>query len=361
MPKNTIYLSILLLIIGGFISLPLLKIPVSASARGVVRSEFEDTPVTASVAGRVTQRYLLKNNQKITKGDTLLVVTTELLDTQKELLQNQTNDYSLRLSELSRLVQGNYKNLQTGQYRQEVFALREKLAQLQAQRSLAQKELDRATKLFNKGVIARAEYDKLFYRHEELERQFFSAKEQQTAEWQAQKTEVEQKLQSLQSDLQRIGKEQQNYVIMAPVSGRLTHYKTIQKGSFLVQGQTIATLSPEQQLIAECMVSPKDIGFIKVKQNVKFQIDTYNYNQWSMLEGKVAEIDQNINVNQQTGEGYFRVLCLMDNHFLQLKNGYKSNIGKGMTFTARFHLTDRTLWQLLFDRVDDWFNPNLKQ
>lgn len=74
MPKNTIYLSILLLIIGGFISLPLLKIPVSASVHGVVRSEFEDTPVTASVAGRVTQSYLLKNNQKITKGDTLLVL-----------------------------------------------------------------------------------------------------------------------------------------------------------------------------------------------------------------------------------------------------------------------------------------------
>ena len=50
----------------------------------------------------------------------------------------------------------------------------------------------------------------------------------------------------------------------------------------------------------------------------------------------------------------------MDNNYLQLKNGYKGNINKGMTLTTRFHLTDRTLWQLLFDRVDDWFNPNFK-
>ena len=41
-------------------------------------------------------------------------------------------------------------------------------------------------------------------------------------------------------------------------------------------------------------------------------------------------------------------------------NSYKGKIGKGMTLTARFYLLDRTLWQLLFDRVDDWFNPNLK-
>ena len=51
---------------------------------------------------------------------------------------------------------------------------------------------------------------------------------------------------------------------------------------------------------------------------------------------------------------------MMDKNYLQLKNGYKGQIGKGMTLTARFYLLDRTLWQLLFDRVDDWFNPNLK-
>ena len=112
--------------------------------------------------------------------------------------------------------------------------------------------------------------------------------------------------------------------------------------------------------MAECMVSPKDIGFIKKNQKVKFQIDAYNYNQWGLLEGKVVDIDQNITVNQQTGEAYFKVRCVMDKNYLQLKNGYKGQIGKGMTLTARFYLLDRTLWQLLFDRVDDWFNPNLK-
>ena len=113
-------------------------------------------------------------------------------------------------------------------------------------------------------------------------------------------------------------------------------------------------------MVAECRVSPKDIGFIYTGQKVKFQIDTYNYNQWGLLDGKVKEIDKNIIVNQQTGEAYFRVLCSMDKNYLQLKNGYKGQIDKGMTLIGRFYLTDRTLWQLLFDRVDDWFNPNMK-
>lgn len=174
------------------------------------------------------------------------------------------------------------------------------------------------------------------------------------------KKEIERQLRSLGSEVQRINQEQKNYIITAPISGRLVNFSGMQKGNFLVQGQSIGEISPKQSLIAECLVSPKDIGFIHTGQNVKFQIDTYNYNQWGLLEGKVQEIDQNIKVNQQTGEAFFRVLGKMDHHYLQLKSGYKGNIGKGMSFTARFHLIDRTFWQLLFDRVDDWFNPKLK-
>ena len=162
------------------------------------------------------------------------------------------------------------------------------------------------------------------------------------------------------AEVQRINQEQKNYIVTAPISGRLVNFSGIQKGNFIVQGQPIGEISPEENMVVECMVSPKDIGFIKKSQKVKFQIDAYNYNQWGLLEGKVMDIDQNITVNQQTGDAYFKVRCVMDKNYLQLKNGYRGQVGKGMTLTARFYLLDRTLWQLLFDRVDDWFNPNLK-
>jgi HlyD family secretion protein len=57
----------------------------------------------------------------------------------------------------------------------------------------------------------------------------------------------------------------------------------------------------------------------------------------------------------------FRVRCSLDTKFLQLKNGYKGDLKKGMTLTGRFYLTDRSLWQLLFDKVDKWVNPKLKE
>ena len=341
--KKTIYLTILTLVIVTLFLLPIIHLPISSSSRGVVRSVQENTQLTAVVSGRVIETKLEKNNQNIKKGETLLIVTAEQLDTQKNLQSNQSADYQAQLSDLQKVSNGNFTGLQTGQYIREVSAMQEKIAQVQSQLSLAKKD-----------------YDKVFYNYQNLKTQISSIKEQQLAQWQAQKRDTERQLRSLGSEITRINQEQKNYIITAPISGRLVNYSGVQKGNFIVQGQPIGEISPEENMVAECMVSPKDIGFIKKNQKVKFQIDAYNYNQWGLLEGKVVDIDQNITVNQQTGEAYFKVRCVMDKNYLQLKNGYKGQIGKGMTLTARFYLLDRTLWQLLFDRVDDWFNPNLK-
>ncbi|MDO5616000.1 MAG: HlyD family efflux transporter periplasmic adaptor subunit [Cruoricaptor ignavus] len=346
-------------IIGILVSLPIIQIPISTSSRGVVRSASENTKLSSMVSGRVITNNLRKNNQPIKQGDTLLVITAEQLDTQKQLQNQQSADYSAQLQDLNRLVKGQYSGLQTGQYQRELSAMQEKIAQVQSQLSLAKKDLDRATLLYNQGVTPKAEYDKYYHDYQGFANQIASIREQQIAQWQAQKRETERQMRTLGAEVQRINQEQKNYVITAPVSGRLVGFSGIQKGNFIIQGQNIGEISPEQSLVAECLVSPKDIGFVHAGQKVKLQVDTYNYNQWGLLEGKVKEIDQNITVNQQTGDAYFRVLCDMANNHLQLKNGYKGEIGKGMTLTARFHLTDRTLWQLLFDRVDDWFNPKI--
>ncbi|UKB85761.1 HlyD family efflux transporter periplasmic adaptor subunit [Chryseobacterium sp. MEBOG06] len=360
MVRKFICISILLLIGLVLVALPIVKIPISSSSKGVVRSVNENTKLSSVVSGRVIKTQLEKNNQFLKQGDTLLVITAEQLDTQKHLQNSQSEDYAAQLQDLNRLTKGRYSSLQTEQYQRELSAMQEKIAQVQTQLSLAQKDLDRAVLLYKQGVIPKAEYDKYYYDHQGFSKQIANIKEQQIAQWQTQKREVERQLRSFSSEIQRINQEQKNYIITAPVSGRLVNFSGVQIGNFLVQGQTVGEISPEQSLVIECLVSPKDIGFIQVGQKVKFQVDTYNYNQWGLLDGKVQEIDQNVKINEQTGEACFRVLCEMDKNYLELKNGYKGQIVKGMTLTARFHLIDRTLWQLLFDKADDWFNPKLK-
>lgn len=141
MVKNTIYSSVFYLIILIFSVLSFIKIPISSSSRGVIRSQTENTKIVSVVGGRVIENKLAKNNQQIKQGETLLVVTAEQLDTQKSLQSSQSSDYSAQLQDLTRLTRGQYSGLQTGQYQREFSAMQEKIAQVQTKLSLAKRIL----------------------------------------------------------------------------------------------------------------------------------------------------------------------------------------------------------------------------
>ena len=84
-------------------------------------------------------------------------------------------------------------------------------------------------------------------------------------------------------------------------------------------------------------------------------MDAFNYNQWGLLEGKVIDIDRNITI--QGEQAFFKVRCALNTTAIKLQSGYKTHVSKGMTLTTRYIITRRSLYDLLFDKVDDWINP----
>ena len=152
-------------------------------------------------------------------------------------------------------------------------------------------------------------------------------------------------------------REKEQYVVTAPIAGSITQYTGIQPGNFIAPNQTIAQISSNEDLIVESYISPTDIGLIREGMDVKFQIDAFNYNQWGLATGKVIDISKDITAQQE--QPYFKVKCTLQEQQLFLKNGYEGNLKKGMTLTSRFTVTERTLYQLLYDKMDDWLNPKL--
>jgi HlyD family secretion protein len=76
--KNiTIYLILVLSIIAIITCLPIIEIDISSQSRGVVRSEKENVPLTVIANGRV-DLINVKNNQLVTQGDTLLIISKRL-------------------------------------------------------------------------------------------------------------------------------------------------------------------------------------------------------------------------------------------------------------------------------------------
>jgi multidrug resistance efflux pump len=350
----SIYLVLILAILIFLVLLPVIKIDISSQSRGIVRSTTDNVPLTSLVNGEVTFVHL-KNNRVVQKGDTLVQLTQENLDTDKATNREVSSTVQDQVHDLSLVILGKSNTLKTAAVEQEWFSYVNKKEELKSKIAQTKIGYDRNKQLYDKGVIARAEFEKYSFDYTYAQQALSGMEKNQRSVWQNKKRELEEQLKNLNGTLQKITVESKNYVIIAPLSGTIENFSGIQTGSFLNASQPIASISAVDQLIVESTVSPNDIGMIQKNQKVKFQLDAFNYNQWGLLEGKVIDIDRNITI--QGEQAFFKVRCALNSTAMQLQSGYKTQITKGMTLTTRYIITRRSLFDLLFDKVDDWLNP----
>lgn len=352
----SIYLIVIIAILTFLILLPIIKVDISSQSRGIIRGKAENVPVSTIVNGRISWIFL-KNNAFVKKGDTLLKISKENLESDKRTQDTLLVSVLALLRDISNLLQNKTTHLQTSTAREDLFKFQSGKNGLQSKISQAKINYDRNKILYDKDIIAKADFEKLEYELRLTEQAMQSFISQQKATWENQKRDLEERLKNLNGTVFKINAESNNYVVTAPISGTIESFSGIQKGSFVSASQTIAIISSTDNLIVENNVSPNDIGLIKKNQKVKFQLDAFNYNQWGLLDGKVIDIDHNITI--QGDQAFFKVRCSLNSKTLQLKSGDKTNVSKGMTLTTRYIITKRSLFDLLFDKIDDWLNPKL--
>ena len=349
----SIYLVVVLAIAAFIVLLPVITVDISSQSRGIIRSRTDNVPVTSAVSGKITA-IKLKNNLLVQKGDTLLTISKENLETEKQLNDTIYNTNETILQDLEMALKGK-SNLQTALIREEYYKYTTQKAELQSKVAQTQINYNRYKTLFDKGVVAKAEFEKYHFELQFAKQALNSFAKQQMANWQNKKNELILQLKNIAGNNNKLNIEAQNYVLIAPITGTIENFNGLQTGSILNASQPIAHISPTDNLLVESTVSPNDIGLIKPNQKVKFQLDAFNYNQWGLLTGKVIDIDKNITL--QENQAFFKVRCALDSKELKLKSGYKTQVSKGMTLTTRYIITRRSLFDLLFDKVDDWLNP----
>ncbi|TLX72267.1 HlyD family efflux transporter periplasmic adaptor subunit [Labilibacter sediminis] len=352
-PFKYIYLTILLLIFSFLISLPLVDVSITSQSRGIIKTQKESTPIQTATYGLVEYCFI-EEGKNVSKGDTLLILNTDNIREQINQISKTISDNKLFIKDLNCLLFQN-KSISSAKYLQIFSEYQSKLKEFDIQLQLLRKEYEIAEYLFKEKVTAEIEYLKKKNSYESLlaEKELF--KKQYQNQWQSEKTKLELENEKLRLTIRQHTKEKKQYLITSPTNGTIIDAKGISTGSFLSPGQTIAYISPDEELIAECYISPSDIGYIKLYQHVNFQVDAYNYNNWGFIEGKVIHISEDIiTINDNPT---FKVQCQLLQKQLKLNSGYAGNIKKGMTLTGRFYLNKRSLFQLLYDKADDWMNP----
>jgi len=356
--SKVIYIFLTVSVVIQVTALPFLFVDVSINSSGILKSTTEVSALKATATGYIKD-ILVKENELVGNGQLLFTVQAPVLEEKEKHLMARLQEARGFIEDLNKLVAGKTTpdQLITNLYRQSHFDYRQKLIDRQTKFLKVKQDYERNKKLYDQKVIAAADFENFEFELDKSKNEIELLKQNQLSQWQQELRNYERELTDLQNQLAQTQKEKDNLNIKAPVSGTVQNLTGVYPGSTVFAGQELAQISPDTDLLAEVYVSPNDIGLLRPGMDVRMQVDAFNYNQWGLLNGKVKEISNDIQI--MDNRPMFEVRCSLEKEYLTLKNGYKGNLKKGMTLQARFVVTKRSLWQLLYDKADDWLNPNI--
>ncbi len=225
----SIYLVVVLALISLLFLLPIINIDISSQSRGIIRSKTDNVPVTTIVSGKITW-LSLKNNGFVNKGDTIIKIEKENLDTQKNtqtILQTST---SALLNDVSSLLNNNTANIQTSSAREDFYKFKSQKIELQSKVAQAQSNFNRNKTLFDKDVIAKSEFEKFQYELKFANQALQSFINKQKATWENQKFDLENQIKNGNGTIEKIEVEENNYFVLAPISGTIENFSGLQIG-----------------------------------------------------------------------------------------------------------------------------------
>lgn len=355
--KQYLYWVILSMVIASLASLPFIKTTIAIRSSGIIRPANERTEVKPIITGNLDLLYV-REGDTVKQGQLIAAIKDNI--SQPKIILNQVEQHQRKryVDDLIKLTSNdNFIDilLETPLYKEQLNKFIHQLADHQTAIKKVSNELQIFTSLLKDKVIAPKEHFDKEIELERLNNTLNAFKNDQLALWQNDLQRYQLDISQFQSQKNQINIEQKNYFIHAPVSGVVQQINTRYIGGFVAAGESLCIISPLSELLGECYLSTKDIGLLKIGHSARFQVDAFDYNYFGILTGKVISIENDFSlINNKPA---FKVHCSFDRTQLYLKNGFNGSLKKGLSFQARFVVAERTLWQLLFDKVDDWFNP----
>ncbi len=188
----------------------------------------------------------------------------------------------------------------------------EEIALLEKVLSVSMKNLNRHRKLHSKGVISRADLEKVELEHAEKERQYAILK-QQVLLLNSEKSRTTSNLAILrntgfnkisqnkaeinfarQNLLNSIRDWENDYCIKSPIEGQLSYNEVWNQYQNVEEGEVVFTVVPfnRSKYLGKCIVPAKNAGQIEKGQKVFLKLENYPYRQWGMIEASVNSISQ---------------------------------------------------------------------
>lgn len=158
-------------------------------------------------------------------------------------------------------------------------------------------------------------------------------------------------------EIQKLYEEQQ--IVVSPIDGVIKSLDVNTVGGVVTTAQQIASIVPDgEQMVVEIVVQNQDIGCIQVGQSVVMKMDTYNFQEYGKLEGKVIAISPDAIFDEHRGWVYQAKVEIDDKAFRE-KNP-EIELGIGMECITEVKIGERRIIEFFLEPIVEHFDGSLK-
>ena len=382
---------IVFIIMVTILWLTLGKVDIVVSARGLVIPDGEAKIIQPLDTG-VISKIPVKEGDFVKQGQVLMEIDPAVTEPELESVRKNLEDTLLEIKRLNASAEGNAFDtanetsetaaIQQNLYNASMSAIRNKIeakridlsktqdnlnavkAELSAKKQIlgAKKDQEERMKnvldviayddyqnILNEIKILNAEITKLNYQIKELNSKKVQTLKEinaiedefkaQSLEKLADKTKT---ANELKSNAEQIIFRNTKQTIVSPCDGYVDKLFIHTIGGVVTPAQQLLALTPvNTPLLIKTTVLNQDIGFVKEGMRVSVKIDTFNFQKYGMIEGKVKTVSKNSIEDEKLGPVY-EVYIIPLTHTFKVE-GKNENIRTGMSLTAEINVGKRRI------------------
>jgi hemolysin D len=164
---------------------------------------------------------------------------------------------------------------------------------------------------------------------------------------------------NLNAELKKAERDVLNHLLCSPVDGIVQGLIPNTIGGVVTPAQPVMTIVPDgTALIVEAMGLNKDIGFIRIGQDVALKFDTFSFQKYGAVKGKVVSVSPDAIDNERLGLVY-KINIGLNSKVVSLQ-GKPMNICPGMTVTAEIKTGTRRIVEFFFEPIIKYTDESLK-
>lgn len=221
-------------------------------------------------------------------------------------------------------------------------------------------ELQREIDLLKKDISVQ---EKSVEKQEELLLQSETAIESANAEFEQSLTNIlvsnNQALTDYEADLKLREQTNKSQVLTAPVDGTVQTVGITTIGGVVTSAQPVISIVPQNaELIVEADVLNQDIGYVFEGQDVSVKLDTFSFQKYGTIDGKIIYVSPSAVEDERKGLVY-KIKVFVDKNSFNI-NGSEVPISSGMSGTAEIKLEERRIIEFFLEPIFEYFDDSLK-